>query len=238
MPARFVTLASGSSGNCALVDTGSERLLIDCGLRPPELSDRLQRVGLRPADLTAVVLTHTHGDHWNRDTFALLRTLEIPLYSHEKHHTKLCTSAAYEPLRRAGLARQFAAGEPLTIAPRLSVLPVPVPHDCDPTFGFRVSGRDFATGDAWSLGYASDCGHPCPAVATAFAGVNVLAIEFNHDVDMQRASRRPAFLVNRVLGADRAPLEPPGRRPRHRGRRDRRRVSILRTRAIAFKPRV
>ena len=200
MPARFVSLASGSSGNSALVDTGSARLLIDCGLRPAELSNRLQRVGLRPADITAVVLTHTHGDHWNRDTFALLRTLDIPLYAHEKHHIKLCTAPVYEPLRRAGLARLFAAGEPLRVAPRLTVLPVPVPHDSDPTFGFRVSGTDFPSGEPWALGYSSDCGHPCPAVAAAFEGVNVLAIEFNHDVAMQRASRRPAFLVNRVLG--------------------------------------
>ena len=200
MPARFVTLASGSSGNSALVDTGSARLLIDCGLRPAELSNRLQRVGLRPADLTAVILTHTHGDHWNRDTFALLRTLNIPLYAHDKHHTKFSSHAVYEPLKRAGLARHYVANESLTIAPRLRVLPVPVPHDCDPTFGFRVTGTDATTGDVWSLGYSSDCGHPCPAVAIAFAGVNVLAIEFNHDVDLQRASRRPAFLVNRVLG--------------------------------------
>ena len=200
MPARFVSLASGSSGNCGLVDTGSARLLIDCGLRPAELTDRLQRVALRPAEVTAVILTHTHGDHWNRDTFALLRTLHIPLYAHEKHHDKLCTAAVYEPLRRSGLARHFAEGVELALNAQLKILPVRVPHDSDPTFGFRVTGTDFPTGDQWSLGYSSDCGHPCPAVAAAFTGVNVLAIEFNHDVEMQRASRRPAFLVNRVLG--------------------------------------
>ncbi len=200
MPARFFALASGSSGNAGLVDTGSVRLLIDCGLRPADLSDRLQRAGLRPADITAVVLTHTHGDHWNRDTFALFRTLNIPVYAHPRHHDKLCQYPCHEPLRKAGLARDFAPDEVLAIGPRLNVTPVPVPHDSDPTFGFRVDGVDFRTGHAWSLGYASDCGHPDPRVVLAFAGVNVLAIEFNHDVLMQKNSGRHPVLVTRVLG--------------------------------------
>ncbi|HEY2910821.1 MAG TPA: hypothetical protein VGI99_11280, partial [Gemmataceae bacterium] len=34
----------------------------------------------------------------------------------------------------------------------------------------------------------------------AFAGVDVLAIEYNHDEKMERASKRPSFLVQRVLG--------------------------------------
>lgn len=43
-------------------------------------------------------------------------------------------------------------------------------------------------------------GHPTDDLVAAFRGVNVLAIEFNHDVQMQEASRRPRMLVNRVLG--------------------------------------
>jgi hypothetical protein len=33
----------------------------------------------------------------------------------------------------------------------------------------------------------------------AFAGVDVLALEFNHDVQMERRSRRPKMLIDRVL---------------------------------------
>src|SRR5213076_1241688 len=33
-----------------------------------------------------------------------------------------------------------------------------------------------------------------------FAGVDVLAVEYNHDERMQRASGRPQILINRVLG--------------------------------------
>jgi hypothetical protein len=33
-----------------------------------------------------------------------------------------------------------------------------------------------------------------------FAGVDVLALEFNHDVGLEKKSRRPRMLVDRVLG--------------------------------------
>jgi phosphoribosyl 1,2-cyclic phosphodiesterase len=69
-----------------------------------------------------------------------------------------------------------------------------VPHDAEPTFAFR-----FDAGYS-SLGFASDVGHVTPALEAAFDGVTALAVEFNHDVRMQRASGRPQLLIDRVLG--------------------------------------
>ena len=39
-----------------------------------------------------------------------------------------------------------------------------------------------------------------PQIVEAFMGIDLLAVEFNHDVAMQRQSPRPRFLVERVLG--------------------------------------
>jgi hypothetical protein len=74
-----------------------------------------------------------------------------------------------------------------------------VSHDSDPTFAFRIDHHD-PHGLAWAIGYASDLGCASDELAEAFAGVDVLAVEYNHDERMERASPRPAFLVQRVLG--------------------------------------
>lgn len=192
-PARFTVLASGSSGNANLIETPGFGLLVDCGLPPQELAARMQQVGTSWAAVSAVVITHTHTDHWNRHTLEHLRRLNVRLIAHPEHHVKLATVPAYEPLRRAGLVSEFADGAAFELG-GLTLTPTRVPHDSDPTFAFRIDGP------GWAVGLASDLGCVPNELLAAFHGVDVLAVEFNHDVAMQRRSRRPRFLIDRVLG--------------------------------------
>ena len=63
MALRFASLGSGSSGNGLVVERGRTRILMDCGFTLGDTAFRLGRLGLRPADLTAIVVTHEHTDH-------------------------------------------------------------------------------------------------------------------------------------------------------------------------------
>src|SRR5713101_205102 len=56
-------LASGSRGNCALVATGSTRILVDAGLSGRETFKRLRALGERTEDISAILITHEHSDH-------------------------------------------------------------------------------------------------------------------------------------------------------------------------------
>src|SRR5262249_60430588 len=103
-------------------------------------------------------------------------------------------------LHAAGLVRKFAAGQALALPGGLTCRSIPVPHDCDPTFAFRIDGPVGLFGPQWSVGYAADLGVAPPELIEAFADVNVLAIEFNHCEQMEQASGRPWFLIRRVLG--------------------------------------
>jgi ribonuclease BN (tRNA processing enzyme) len=200
MTGRFTVLASGSSGNSALLEANGFGLLIDCGLHPRILSARLAEVGSSWASVHAVILTHTHGDHWKDTLLADLRSRKIPFWGHPGHFDFLMTAApAFEPLHRARLAHAYQADHPHDLAPGVSVRPVRVSHDSDPTFAFRIDAHE--GGElAWSVGYASDLGCWTPGLVELFAGVDVLAVEYNHDVKLERKSPRPRFLVDRVLG--------------------------------------
>ena len=57
------TLASGSSGNAAVLSCGDTHLLIDAGISCRRITVALKELGLTPADLTAILITHTHSDH-------------------------------------------------------------------------------------------------------------------------------------------------------------------------------
>ena len=56
-------LGSGSAGNCALVETGRTRLLIDGGLSARQMVSRLALCGVNPIEIDGILLTHEHGDH-------------------------------------------------------------------------------------------------------------------------------------------------------------------------------
>lgn len=194
---RYSVLASGSSGNASLLEVDGFGLLIDCGLSPRMLASRLAAVGASWSRVHAVLLTHTHGDHWNDRVLASLHQHRIRLHCHGDHGQMLeVYSGNYRALREAGLVSHYESDTELFPHSNLRCRPLELSHDSAPTFGFRIDGPDAG----WSLGYLSDLGCWSRALAEAVADVDVLALEFNHDVTLERASRRPAVLVQRVLG--------------------------------------
>ena len=63
---RFCGAARTVTGSCFLFDTGSGRLLVDCGLFQGPKTLKALNYGafpFRPADIDAVLLTHAHIDH-------------------------------------------------------------------------------------------------------------------------------------------------------------------------------
>jgi ribonuclease BN (tRNA processing enzyme) len=201
MGVRMTVLASGSSGNATLLAFGSRALLIDIGLGPLRLARDLRAAGCDWSQIAAVVLTHTHTDHWHPRTVSLLAERKIPLLCHADHVRALQLQCPhFEQVLRAGLVRNFQAGRGFEPLPGISCRAVELNHDGGPTFGFRIAAATPAGGAGWAVGYAADLGSWDETVPLALAGANVLAIEFNHDVDLQRQSGRPGWLVERVLG--------------------------------------
>src|SRR5579863_1529894 len=78
MPASWTVLASGSGGNASLLETNEAGLLVDIGLGPRQLAERLRQVGFAWERIRAVILTHTHGDHWSARSLAKLSALRVP----------------------------------------------------------------------------------------------------------------------------------------------------------------
>lgn len=194
-------LGSGSSGNAALLEADGAAVLIDAGLGPRQIATRLATVGVSWPRIQAVLLTHTHRDHWNDRVFAQLLRLRIPVWCHEEHVAAFRQySSCHAAMQRACLFRTFEPGRELPLTPLLKCLPLSVRHDSGATFGFRFDGAASLFQQGWAVGYASDLGCWDDALADELADVDLLALEFNHDVGLQRASGRSPRLIDRVLG--------------------------------------
>ncbi len=226
---RFTVLASGSSGNATLVQSAGFGALIDIGLGPRQVAARLAQIGLSWSAVHTVLLTHTHSDHWKDATLLHLHRNKIPLWCHAGHHTVLRTySDGFLALDEAGLVRSFEPHEDIDLTPHLRFRALPVRHDGGATFGFRLEGSADLFGQRDAIGYVADLGCWDEDLAAQLADVDLLAVEFNHDVAMQEASGRMPRLIQRILGDDghlsnvqaaalvRAVLERSAeRRPRH-----------------------
>jgi phosphoribosyl 1,2-cyclic phosphodiesterase len=199
MAVQFAVLASGSRGNATLVRSGGAGLLIDLGIGPRALAQRLESVGASWDHVGSALLTHTHGDHFDDLALATLSRKRIPLYCHEGHRPGLEHLAGFQALCAGGLVRHYD-DRPFLSPTGLGIEPVELCHDGGPTFGFRIEARLGRGRRAVAIGYLADTGCWTPKMADGMAEVDLLGVEFNHDVEMQRRSRRPPALIARNLG--------------------------------------
>jgi len=201
MSVQFAVLASGSRGNCTFIHGRNGGLLIDAGMGPRTLAERLQSVGASWAQISAVVLTHTHGDHVDTATFAELARRRVVFYCHESHRAQLADDPGFQKLTDAELCRTYDDC-PFLTANGLRIEPIRLRHDGGPTFGFRIEVSAGLRQRPVKIGYLADTGSWSEAMAESLADVDVLGVEFNHDVAMQKASGRPRVLIARNLGDD------------------------------------
>lgn len=194
----FSVLASGSKGNASLIHLDNFEVLLDVGLGPRVLTDRLDAVGCGWNSVRSAIITHTHGDHARDATLGWLAHHRITLFCHHAHLEEAGHRPGFRKLREAGLIREFD-DRPFLIAPGLWVEAFELRH-CGATFGYRIEGKGKRRGRSATLGYLTDTGCWDPRVADALADVDLLGVEFNHDVEMERRSGRSPALIWRNLG--------------------------------------
>ena len=178
-------LASGSRGNALFVAGGNSAVLVDAGLSGIEIQRRMDARGLSPEKLTAVVISHEHGDHI-RGAGILSRRYQIPLYI--SHDTYGAAAAKLGPLEAC---RHFRCGTAFQVGD-LTVTPFSISHDAaDP------SGFTFAHGGV-KMGMATDLGVATHLVKAHLRGSALVYVEANHDPDMLIRGPYPWHLKQRV----------------------------------------
>ena len=96
--------------NVWLLDGGrGDRWLVDCGhwSERPTLLWELRRAGLRPSDLTGVLLTHRHSDHAGNARF-LQRWFGVKVYAHRRDAEVM--AGLVRPARMTRNGGSYAAG--------------------------------------------------------------------------------------------------------------------------------
>lgn len=172
---KFMSLSSGSCGNCYYLGTDDGGIIIDAGVSLRRLKKALQEYDLTTDSFSAVLVTHDHLDHI-RHLGSFCKRLNKPVYTTDVIHRALAhhtfTAPTIGPCRR--ILEEGVWNEVAGMKVRYFI----VPHDATQTAGYaiEVDGHKFVI--MTDIGRMTD-------EAVEFAGqADTVVVESNYDIDM------------------------------------------------------
>ena len=204
----FMSLCSGSSGNCAYLGTSRGGILIDAGIKPPPKSNRkrkkseedvlnlaealaaLERNGVSPDMIKGVLLTHAHQDHM-RCLYPAVTRCRCSVYC-----TMGVMSQMLQRRRVPGRIQDFHVPIFKEIPFRIldmEITAFETMHDVKSVgFSIEYEGERFVV--------ATDMGIITDRAAHYMSQANYLMIECNYDHEMLVKGKYPPMLKDRVMG--------------------------------------
>ena len=186
---KIATLASGSSGNCAVVSNGRVHILIDAGISTRRIAQGLKGLGIELRHISGVLITHEHADHVAALP-VLCRQTGAALFAAEGTAYELCRkyTGLEDRFRVFAPGQRFALGE-------WEVGTFATSHDCACPVGYYVSDG------TRKLALCTDTGCITPEAREGVRGAHTLIGEFNYDPGMLRTGPYPIHLQERIRGA-------------------------------------
>ena len=124
---KLKVIGSSSKGNAYILETETDSLILDCGVRYKEIQ---QALDFNMTSVQGCLLTHSHGDH-SKSAKDVMRA-GIDTYMTLDTATAINAEGHRMELINAGT--QFSAGD-------FTVLPFLTEHDCPGAVGFLIQYR-------------------------------------------------------------------------------------------------
>jgi phosphoribosyl 1,2-cyclic phosphodiesterase len=185
----FLSLASGSSGNCYYLGTFYFGILIDAGISVRRIKKILKEYEVGFEKIQAILVTHDHADHI-KSVGCLGETLHIPVYTTESVHAGISKSRYVEEILIQ--SRRVIEKEVMFTIRDFRITAFEAPHDSSDNVGYSIEYGD------QTFVVVTDVGHITDTVAKYACKANHLVLEANYDEEMLQAGSYPDFLKERV----------------------------------------
>ncbi|WP_100373101.1 MBL fold metallo-hydrolase [Bacillus sp. FJAT-45037] len=178
-------LSSGSQGNCIALSSGNTTILIDAGIAKTKIEKRLLEVGVRPDHISAIFITHAHGDHIKG--LPLANKYRIPVYAGLEEWKDIKVSVDAE------LMNNVSPNKSIQINGAFEINAFKTHHDAFESYGYVIKD------DEQKCSVCLDTGHADSNMIKAMCGSDIYIIEANHDPNMVEASDYPISVQARIL---------------------------------------
>lgn len=188
---KFISLGSGSSGNCYLLQSGGTSILLDAGIGIRSLKKHLKDIGLSlEDDIAAVFVTHDHADHI-KAVGTIANECGKTIYATRLVHEGIACNRCLNIEVPAGRMAFLEKGTTLELG-NFRITPFEVPHDSHDCVGYVVE----ADGVRFCL--ITDVGHITDIIREQVGLANYLVLEANHDINMLMMGKYSAYLKERI----------------------------------------
>lgn len=184
-------LASGSAGNCALLETEQTRLLVDAGLGKKETLRRLAALGKSSDALDGILISHEHTDHC-AGLPQLAREWRTTVYLTEPTHDEIRRLFPERSARKISRVEYVRPGQRFAVGD-IEVTAFAVPHDAAEPLGFTFRAGGCKVAHVTDLGYLPEL------VKHHLREADCLILESNHDLEMLKVGPYPWFVKQRVM---------------------------------------
>lgn len=187
---KYMSIASGSSGNASYIGTDSTSLILDVGISMKRIEEGLKNVGVSGKEVDGILLTHEHSDHI-KSLGVMARKYGIPIYATYGTLDGLMTVKSlgtfdynlFKPIKNN---ESFEIGD-------IKINAHSVSHDAaDPVcYSFESNGH--------KMSVATDMGIYDEDIVDFLTNSEALLIEANHDIRMLEVGPYPFMLKQRIL---------------------------------------
>ena len=171
---KITNLASGSKGNCTLIELKNKNILIDIGL---PLSNLEKRLGRPFPQIDILIITHTHSDHI-KGINSIIRKQKPNIY-------------ALESLKGESILPKETNYQNIIEDKNLLIELFPLSHDV-PCAGVYIKSNKK------ELVYITDTGYIKNKLLTNYQNKNIYIIESNYEEEMLRNGKYPYHLKQRI----------------------------------------
>ena len=190
MNIKFLSLASGSSGNCYYLSNGNTSILIDGGLGIRSVKKIFKEHSMSLDEVKAVFVTHDHADHI-KAIGHLAGKHNIPIYATPEVHSGMQRSYCMTEKLCESIKRYINKGETVKLDD-LEITCFEVPHDSTDNVGYSINicGHVFT--------FITDIGRITPTIAEFVNKSEYLVMEANYDKSMLDSGPYPTHLKERI----------------------------------------
>ncbi len=179
-------LASGSDGNCTVIESDGEAIMIDAGISCKKILHQMEQEGVDKECIKAILITHEHSDHVS-GAGPTARKLGVPIMTNEATFSQIPNIGKVDFIPFES-TRSFDVGH-------LHITPLPTSHNAIEPNAFLTEVDDK------KVLLATDTGSLSFQIEAALKVADIAVIEANYDQRMLDEGPYPPSL-KRLIGSD------------------------------------